>query len=145
MTGSWGYPNRLEPQDWTLSTSTVSARVATVSSADHTVSPGDTLRCGTEQMYVTSVDGAEIRIIRAVNGSIAEVHTDVDIDIYGYPEDLALAVGTQARRWQTRAQSGFADEVGSADTGITRFSLGISSEVRAVLAPYRLYANLAAV
>ena len=145
VTGSWGYINYLEPQDWTLSTSSANVRTATVSSADHTIFPGDTLRCGTEQLYVTDVDVATLKVLRAVHGSVAEVHAGSDIDIYRYPNDIALALGTQVRRWQTRAQTGFADEVGSTETGITRFSLGISSEVRSVLAPYRLYASLAAV
>ena len=139
ITGSWGYPNYLEPRGFTLTTPSSTALTAVVSSTTHKLSAGDTLRCGTEQIYVTGVTAARsLTVLRAMHGSIAETHTGAAISVYRYPEDLALAIGTQVRRWQTRAQTGFADEVGSTETGITRFSLGMSSEVRALLLPYRL-------
>ena len=101
ITGSWGYPNYLDPRGFTLTTSS-SALTAVVSSTAHKLSAGDTLRCGTEQLYVTGVTAARsLTVLRAMHGSIAETHTGAAIRVYRYPEDLALAIGTQVRRWQT--------------------------------------------
>lgn len=112
ITGVFGYGNGLSATPYSDSGDSVQDNPMTISQSTLTVtnpggntfSPGQTLRIGSEQMYVTAVLGTTVNVVRGVNGTTATSHIKTtEIYIYQYPspvvdETLLLATAIWKQR-----------------------------------------------
>lgn len=95
ITALWGYGDGDRATPYTAAGSTVT--VATTSGTSGTASvgsvfaAGQTLLAGTEQMYVLSVSGNTLTVIRGVNGTTAAVQSAATAYLYDYPADVIQA------------------------------------------------------
>lgn len=99
---------------------------------------GQTLRVGSEQMFVEDVVQNKLYVKRPVNGTTGATHSEDDlVYVYDYPEDITHAVLIAAMRAWKRKDSAYQDVVGSPETGQVITSKGIDPDVAAAVAPYR--------
>ena len=146
VVGSFGFKETLWSQTETLTLANSSVVTATVSASGHNISPGHTIKCESEQMYVEAVPtGTTLTVERGVNGTTAAAHTAKAMSIYQYPRDLQLAVASQIKRWQAQAEAGFSDAVGAADGGTLLYSRELHPEVKSILKSYVTIGHLQAV
>jgi hypothetical protein len=82
-------------------------------------SAGQTIKIGSEQMYINSpFGGLTVPIQRAVNGTIAGTHISTDpIYFYTYPKAITKAVLIYAMRTWKRKESAFQNVVASPELG----------------------------
>tara|TARA_R100001086_G_scaffold143590_1_gene75633 strand:- start:9033 stop:9956 length:924 start_codon:yes stop_codon:yes gene_type:complete len=101
--GEWGWQNDTESISTVDAIGSTSTTTVTVSSGSTTY-VGDTILVGTEQMYVTNVDGNTLTVIRAVNGTTAATHSGgATYYRYKYPADVVQACLDVARTyWRSR-------------------------------------------
>lgn len=97
IVGEWGYGTGLTATPYTTLSATVSGShnptttTLTASAAD-VILAGQTLRVGSEQMFVESVNGAACTVKRGVNGSTAASAANADpIAVYEYPRMVSRA------------------------------------------------------
>lgn len=117
LTGTWGYGDgkRAFPWDAFTATATVddaSTTTLTLSADNSEVSPGHTLLCDSEQLYVTAVSGTSVTVERAVNGTTAAAHTAGSTLYHArYPVAVERAVVHVAINLMARApKSGYKSE-----------------------------------
>lgn len=117
MTGTWGYGDgrRSSPWDSLTATATVAdttTTTLTLSSDTGEVSPGQTLLCEDEQLYVTAVSTVTVTVERGVNGTTAAAHTAGSaLSKARYPIAVEMAVVHVAINLMARApKAGFKSE-----------------------------------
>jgi len=102
------------------------------------VKVGQTVRVGSEQMFVEDVVQNKLYVKRPVNGTTAATHSEDDaVSVYDYPADITQAVLIMAMRAWKRKDSAYQDVVGSPETGQVITSKGIDPDVKELVAPYR--------
>jgi len=113
VTGTWGYGNGTS-DPWKVSgiTGTVASTDGTTLtlSAEGTIKVGHTIKCGTEQMFVSAVtsDGSlEATVARGANGTTAAIHSTVAASIALYP-----AQATRAAMWLAKSSWQGVEDVG---------------------------------
>ena len=107
-------------------------------SSGSVVKVGQTIRVGSEQMFVEDIVQNKLYVQRGVNGTTAATHSDEDaVSVYDYPEDITQAVLIMAMRAWKRKDSAYQDIVGSPETGQVVTSKGIDPDVVELVAPYR--------
>lgn len=101
--GQWGWQNDTESISTVDAIGSTSTTTVTVSSGSTTY-VGDTILVGTEQMYVTNVDGNTLTVIRAVNGTTAATHSGgAAYSRFKYPADVVQVCLDVARTyWRSR-------------------------------------------
>jgi len=101
--GEWGWQNDTESISTVDAVGSTSTTTVTVSSGSTTY-VGDTILVGTEQMYVTNVDGNTLTVIRGVNGTTSATHSGgATYYRYKYPADVVQACLDIARTyWRSR-------------------------------------------
>lgn len=99
---------------------------------------GQTIRVGTEQMFVEDIVQKELYVKRGINGTTAASQADDSVvSVYTYPEDITQATLIMAMRAWKRKDSAYQDIVGSPETGQVITSKGIDPDVVELVAPYR--------
>lgn len=122
IVGKWGFVDERYTTTTTVASGlSLDAAVTTfVTSASPTISPGQTLLIGSEQLYVTGLSGTTATVVRGANGTTAAVHSDASaIAVYRYPRavvDVALRLFT--RRWKAR-DAGADGTDGGGDMSVT--------------------------
>lgn len=140
IVGKWGFYEDLA-RNATLLDAAISDITATaiIIDASTTLEVLQTILIDDEQMYITGISGVTLTVERGVNGTTAATHDDDSvIDVYRYPWEVTEAVKMQTARLWTRRSSGFANEVGFADTGSMRPWIGLGFDEQETLAEYRL-------
>ena len=101
--GEWGWQNDTESISTIDAIGSTSTTTVTVTSGSTTY-VGDTILVGTEQMYVTNVDGNTLTVIRGVNGTTSATHSGgATYYRYKYPADVVQACLDIARTyWRSR-------------------------------------------
>ena len=101
--GQWGWQNDTESISTVDAIGSSSTTTVTVTSGSTTY-VGDTILVGTEQMYVTNVDGNTLTVIRGVNGTTSATHSGgATYYRYKYPADVVQAGLDIARTyWRSR-------------------------------------------
>lgn len=101
VVGSWGYEDvRVVATATTNEALDTSETGVDVSSATE-FSPGQTLLVDSEQMYVRSISGSTLTVVRGANGTTAATHlTAAAISIYQYPTVNDLCLRIAVRRWR---------------------------------------------
>lgn len=125
---------------------------------------GEVIQVDNEDMKILRVDSASLRVIRGYNGTTPVSHSNsvaisvyrdyqmrrglfgstaassiasgLAVDRYTPPEDIILAMGILVARMDKRADSGFADVIGSPDLGVSTFKKSMPVEVAAILSFY---------
>ena len=138
VSGYWGYREVTEATGASLAAgAALGPEAASLTVAGEvSFSPGHTLALGEEQLYVTAVDGQEVKVARAVNGSTAAAHAEeAPILVYRYPgpvREACLLLASQL--WGRR---GGPNGGGDRDPRQGHFVPGLGREVEGLLSPYR--------
>ena len=106
ISGRWGFRQVTESGGLALDYDaplTAAATSLTLASGG-VLSPGRTVNIGSEQLYVTAVDGQQATVVRGVNGSRAASHeAGAAIAVYRYPGPVVEAcLQLAAEMWQGR-------------------------------------------
>jgi hypothetical protein len=95
VTGIFGYGDgSANPWKSAGITATVASTSGTTLNLSHenTIYAGQTIKLGTEQLYVTAHSGNSATVIRAVNGTTAATHSSATVYVAQYPKQLEDAV-----------------------------------------------------
>lgn len=146
ITGVFGYGDGQSAAPYLSSGAVVNTGGITNSALTHALATGkgallaigQTVRIGTEQLYITGISTDTLTFERGMNGTVAVAHTAADvIYICLYPEPIKLACLIQAMRWWKRKDSAFQDMVGSAETGTLIYSKPLDADVKMLLSSYK--------
>jgi hypothetical protein len=138
-TGIFGYAESATPYELrTTLVTNITAAATTVPVTDSgLLKTGETIRIGTEQMFIEEIAGS-LTCKRGVNGTTAAIHTALDsIYAYIYPADIVQATLITAMRAWKRKDSAFADMIGAPETGQIIMSKGIDPDVAELVSSYR--------
>jgi hypothetical protein len=140
ITGVFGYADSATPYEarTTLSAG-ITAAVTAISLTDAgLIKTGETLRIGTEQIFVSQINANNTTCKRGVNGTTAAIHSILDpVYVYTYPSDITQATLIIAMRAWKRKDSAYQDVIGAPETGQIITSKGIDPDVLELVAPYR--------
>tara|TARA_Y100000401_G_scaffold54967_1_gene43297 strand:+ start:1744 stop:2673 length:930 start_codon:yes stop_codon:yes gene_type:complete len=90
-----------------------------LSAGTSSVSEGNTILIGTEQMYVESVSGVNLTVVRGVHGTTAAAHTGGDaVEYYTYPSDVVETCLDLARIEYRNRDMGVQDAFGTGDVAL---------------------------
>jgi hypothetical protein len=140
IAGVFGYADSATPYEArTTLVSNITAIITTVPATDSgLLKTGETIRIGSEQMFIEGINASNLTCKRGVNGTTAAVHTALDpIYSYTYPGDIVQATLIMAMRAWKRKDSAYQDVVGSPETGQIITSKGIDPDVLVLVAPFR--------
>lgn len=110
ISGRWGYREALEDTGMVLAGAGLGLTDGAMTvEGGFPIAPGHTLAVGDEQVYVTAVEGQQVTVKRAVNGSSAAVHEEgASLRVYRYPGPVQEAActcrpcfGTGGAGWAT--------------------------------------------
>ena len=134
--GRWGFRQVLADTGVTLAAGLAVGDATMTVSDGAPISPGQTLALGDEQVYVTSIDGARVRVERGVNGSESGEHsTGTAVQVYRYPGPVVEAcLQLAVQLWHSRDR---ADNAGEAPRQGPAPPSGLGREVDALLSTYR--------
>jgi hypothetical protein len=138
--GVFGYADSATPYEsrTTLNGNVLAVATAIVLADGQLVKTGETLRIGTEQVFVKEIVTNTVTVTRGVNGTTAAAHTTgATVSAYIYPEDIVQATLIVAMRAYKRKDSAYQDVVGSPETGQIITSKGIDPDVKELLSPYK--------
>ena len=106
IVGSWGERDERVASTTTVSSGLASEAAATTftTSASPTIQVGQTLRIGTEQIYLTALSGTTATVERGANGTTAAVHANASaIDVYQYhPRVVRTTMRIGHLEWKAR-------------------------------------------
>lgn len=103
ITGSWGYSNVTVTLAATASAIASTSTTSVTMSGVTECSPGQTLLIDSEQLYVTSISGSVLTVVRGANGTTAATHAGGAIASYVYdPRVHATCLRLFMRRWKAR-------------------------------------------
>jgi len=133
VVGTWGYSEDLDATGLTGTVADATTTTITASaSAASLVYPGDTIKIGSEQLYVTAVVTTSLTVTRGVNGTTAAAHSGEAISVRRYPPEIeeAVRVRVVSARWDN-------------NQGVPLGDIGGNEDVRRwarLIGPYRLRA-----
>ena len=141
ISGRWGYREVTEETGAVIAAGHAMglADTSVTVSGGHSCSPGHTLAVGEEQLYVTAVDGQEVTVARAVNGTLTAAHEEgTAVRVYRYPGPvLEACLQLASRLWDRRNRPGEYVPGRGQQGNQGRFSVGLGPEVEGLLAAYR--------
>lgn len=86
VTGTFGYYDERSQATTVHDAITLVATTFGLHNASTTLQVGQHIRIGDEQMYLTAINGVNVTVIRAVNGTTAATHAVDDVvETYSYP------------------------------------------------------------
>ena len=134
--GLWGYRRVVAETGVNLAARLAAGDAAMTVSDGAPVSPGQTLGMGDEQVYVTAVDGTQVRVERGVNGNGAVDHDNgAAVQVYRYPGPVVEAcLQLAVQLWHTRDRVGVG---GKAARQSCDLPAGLGREVEGLVAAYR--------
>ncbi len=141
ISGRWGYREALEDTGMVLAGAGLGLTGGAMTvEGGFPIAPGHTLAVGDEQVYVTAVEGQQVTVKRAVNGSSAAVHEEgASLRVYRYPGPVQEAcLHLAALLWNRRG--GLGDVGTGAGAGAGRpsgFTPGLGRQLEDLLADYR--------
>ncbi len=134
ITGVFGFGDGVSATPYATSggTGTVATAAGTTLtlSASDLVIAGQTIKIGSEQMYVQSVTTTSATVKRGVNGTTAAAHSAATIYVYEYPMPIYESCLITALRAWKRKDSAFMDILGNADTGAIPVIKGLDPDVK---------------
>ena len=139
ITGTWGYwkVSHASGLSGSLTDATGTSLVLT-GSASGNVEIGHTLLINDEQAYVTATTGTAATVIRAVNGTTGTAHLAQPVSIIEYPQSVTEACFIQLSRLWKRKDSGYANQIGIAETGqMITWRGGLDPDSTLLLRPYK--------
>lgn len=116
VTAVWGYGDGQSASPWkslgvTVTVADASATSVTAS-ASGSINPGDTLRAGTEQMYVESTSGTTLTVLRGVNGTTAAAQSAATAYRAQYPAPVTrFVVALASEAFGKRTAAGVRQEM----------------------------------
>jgi hypothetical protein len=121
IVGTFGWQNTTTDLGVTLNGAINSSTTAiTLSAGSSSISEGNTILIGTEQMYVEAVSGVNITVVRGIHGTTAASQSDgASIDYYTYPDDVVEICLDLARIEYRERDMGVQDAFGSGDVALT--------------------------
>lgn len=137
--GTWGYwkVSRSSGLTGSLTDATGTSLVLS-GSATSVVEIGHTVLVNDEQVYVTSTTGTSATVVRAVNGTTGTAHLAQAVSIIEYPQPVTEACFIQLSRLWKRKDSGYANQIGIAETGqMITWRGGLDPDSTLLLRPYR--------
>jgi hypothetical protein len=138
IVGIWGYSRDLLTLAATVSGAHNDSVTSITLSAGGELEPLQTILVGSEQMYVTNVNGAVLTVERGVNGTTAAAHSDgAAVKLYRYPDWVVQAAELAAAKLFQDPHSPYG-VVGSADLGTIQVQRVFDPRVRALLSTDRL-------
>ena len=142
--GVFGYGDGQRQTPYDASGAVVNTGGITDSATTHTLATGkgallaigQTIRIGSEQLYITGIAVDTLTFMRGQNGTTAAAHTAADIIyIYTYPGPVIEANLIQATRWWKRRETAFQTAVQS-EAGTYNVYKGLDPDVQLMLAKY---------
>lgn len=142
IAGTWGQSNETAASTTTVSSGLASGTTATTftTSAAPTISPGETLKIESEQVYLTGLSSTTATIVRGANGSTAATHANGSaIAVYRYPREVVTTTLLLAQRaWRSR-ESGLGGDFGGGAIPGTSFRESELSILRRLDADQRIW------
>ena len=137
--GKWGYREDLATSSSSVGGNSMNASATSFGVQDGTqFSPGQTILIDAEQMYITSITGDNLTVVRAINGTTAASHAaSATIQVYQYPAGIVEACTIQVARLWKRKDSAFASGVAFSQSKSTDEFASLDPDVRLMLSPYR--------
>jgi hypothetical protein len=139
IAGLWGYGDgrSATPYEDSGATLTVANGTATtVAASDGSLlAAGQTVLCESEQMYIRSISGNSLTVVRAVNGTTGAAHSGKAASVYQYPEQVAEAVVLMASRLWKRKDTSYATVIASPEFGGLEVYRGVDPDVALLLQP----------
>jgi hypothetical protein len=138
LIGTFGYGDGVSATPYADSGAVVGTGNMTNSATTHALatnsgalfSAGNTIRIGSEQIYISAVTTDTLTMTRGMNGTTKASHTAGDtIYIYQYPGPIVEATLLQANRDWKRRESPTSAVAGSAETGIIPVSKGLDPDI----------------
>ena len=142
ITGTWGYSRMLVDVVGDLSASINATVLAATLTSAGTVRRGETLVIDSEKLYITGTGtGSNLTFERGINNSTTATHTaTANVQIVVYPGPVQEAVLIQTARLWKRRDSGFASQVGMAETGqMFVLTSGLDKDVKSLLNSFVKY------
>lgn len=139
ITGLWGYGDGDSATPWTPSGSTLTVAttdgttVAAVSGAAFAV--GQTIRCGSEDMYITGISTNNLTVVRGVNGTTGAAHNAAASSIHQIPATVREACLLQTARLFSR-KSALYGVVGGSEMGQIVIPTKLDPDVALLLRDY---------
>ena len=112
--GNWGYGDGESASPWlasglTITVASTTGTAVTASAAGFVA--GQTIRVGTEDMYIEAATTTALTARRGVNGSTAQIHVAVAASIAQYPAPIGLyCIASAARSWKDFKEAGYDSE-----------------------------------
>jgi len=138
--GYWGYRFHTSDTGLVISSGGGISSTVTVIPVDavNDIQAGMTLLVESEQMFVRFVNGTNVTVKRAVNGSAPATHPDAsEISSVEYPAEVSEATALLAARFWKSKDATSAGMAGAAGFGPIRVRAGFDVEVEALLGPLR--------
>ncbi len=145
LTGVFGYGDGESATPYTAIGAIVNTGGITNSATSHAMAAGygalfaigQTIRIGSEQLYITGIATDTLTFVRGRNGTTAAAHTAADIIyIYQYPGPIVEATLLQANRDWKRRESPTQAVVGSVETGMFPVSKGLDPDIAQHIAQF---------
>jgi len=140
IVGTFGWQNTKSDLGVTLNGALDATQTdVTLSAGSSSISEGNTLLIGTEQMYVESVSGVNVTVVRGVHGTTAAIQGDGSaISYYTYPDDVMQICLDLARIEYRNRDMGVQDAFGSGDVALA-FPANEARNTLKELARYRAH------
>jgi len=140
IVGTFGWQNTKSDLGVTLNGALDATQTdVTLSAGSSSISEGNTLLIGTEQMYVESVSGVNVTVVRGVHGTTAAIQGDGSaISYYTYPDDVMQVCLDLARIEYRNRDMGVQDAFGSGDVALA-FPVNEAKNTLKELARYRAH------
>ena len=98
----------------------------------------ETIKIGSEQLYVTAISTNNLTVVRGVNGTTAAaISDDAVITIYRYPDPIREVTIMEASKLWKRKDAAFASVIGFPETGQQEILRGFDSMSKMLLSPYK--------
>lgn len=123
VVGVWGYSAEYESAG-TLGAAIADTTTPTVTmNSGHTVQAGNTIKVGSEQLFVSAVNANELTVERGVNGTTAAAALDdAAVTRRRYPVDIEMVAAMEAARLVRDAGTGYSGQVANSEFAGYAFS-----------------------
>ena len=136
IAGEWGYQDTLSPAKTTTGTIATTTETAFGVNDASDLAVSQTIKIGSEQMYITGISSNTLTVIRGVNGTTATAHSaSTSVYVYVYPSLVVQATLDLAKLYYRDRDMGITQTLGTAEMQVTR----ASSEMRNVLKTLDVY------
>jgi hypothetical protein len=137
--GGWGYRSFFADSGSDVAGGGVSAAATTVPVTNGAaLAPGNTVRAGTEQMFVRQVSANDLTVVRGVNGTTAATQAGgTDVHLFRPPQQVVEATQLLAARYWKRKDSAYGPSAGSNGMGAVRVVPGLDPDIELMLSAFR--------